>query len=265
MRKTLILAAMALGLAVAANAQVTLTNQNSVVTINPNQNAPLISAGMNSWTVDGVNELFQQAYWYRIGATGGEALVNTISAPVITPAGANSVNIQYLNNLIRLDINYTLIGGAIGSGTSDVSEVTRVTNVSAAAYTLHLFEYDDFDLGTSFSDDSAQLVNSSTIRQFDAQTNALVGTVPVPSHWQIAVSGPIFNSLIDANPTTLTDSGSPFGPGDATFAFQWDVTIAPGDTFLMSKNKLIDQVIPEPVSLVSLGAFGLLALRRRKK
>ena len=135
----------------------------------------------------------------------------------------------------------------------------------AAAYTLHLFEYDDFDLGTSFSDDRAELVNSSTIRQFDAQTNALVGTVPVPSHWQIAASGPIFASLTDTNPTTLTDSGSPFGPGDATFAFEWDVTIAAGDTFLMSKNKLIDQVVPEPVTLFSLGAFGLLALRRRKK
>jgi len=259
MRKTLITAAVMLGLAVAATAQVvTLTNQNSVVTINTTQTASNSSAGMNSWTVDGINELFQQVYYYRIGETGGEQVVNRISTPTNTLFGTNSANIQYSNTQVRVDINYTLIGGAVGSGTSDVSEVTRITNISAAPFTMHLFEYDDFDLGTSFSDDRAELVNSSTIRQFDAQTNALVGTLPVPSHWQIAQSGVIDGSLQDTNPTTLTDTGSPFGPGDATFAFQWDVTIAAGDTFLMSKNKIIDQVIPEPVSLLSLGAFGTL-------
>lgn len=264
MKRILLLAAATLGMAVGASAQVVLTNQNSTVTIDASQAAPTVSAGMNSWLVEGANQLFQQAYWYRIGETGGEQLINRISAPTVNQASANTANIQYANTQLRVDITYVLIGGALGSGTSDVSEVTRITNLGPAPISFHLFEYDDFDLGANFADDRAELVNSSTIRQFDSLTNAMVGTVPVPSHWQIAVSGPIFTSLTDNNPTTLTDSGSPFGPGDATFAFQWDVIINPNDTFLMSKNKLID-IVPEPITLVSLGAMGLLALRRRKK
>lgn len=264
MKKVLFLALAAVGLGAAASAQVTLTNNNSVVTIDPTTTAPHFSAGMNSWVVDGVNELFQQAYWYRVGATR-ENVINTIGAPIVTPNGTNQVNIRYNHNQFSLDLTTTLIGGAPMSGTSSVTEIMRITNTSGTALDFHLFEYDDFDLGTSFSDDNAVLVNSSTIRQFDAQTNSLVNTVPVPSHWQIAVSGPIFNSLEDAGPTTLTDSGSPFGPGDATFAFQWDVLMAPGDSFLMSKNKIIDQVVPEPATMLALGGLAFAAFRRRKK
>lgn len=49
-----------------AKADVVLTDLNSVVSIDPSS-----SWGMHTWTVDGVDQMYQQWFWYRIGAAGG--------------------------------------------------------------------------------------------------------------------------------------------------------------------------------------------------
>jgi PEP-CTERM motif len=65
-----------------------------------------------------------------------------------------------------------------------------------------------------------------------------------------------------SSPVTLNDVMTS-GPaaGDATWAFQWDVTIAPGGSFLISKDKALD--VPEPGCL-SLLSLGLVAFAARK-
>jgi len=72
--------------------------------------------------------------------------------------------------------------------------------------------------------------------------------------------------LNDGGPTTLADNPG-VGPGDATWAFQWDFLLNPGQTFQVSKDKRIGAV-PEPASLLLLGSGllgGLKAVRRRRK
>src|SRR5579872_6941736 len=72
------------------------------------------SAGMNSWTVNGQNQLNQQWFWYQ--TDGGIAQpINNISAPTITsstgPNGINNVTATYQNASIGVAINYVLTGG----------------------------------------------------------------------------------------------------------------------------------------------------------
>ncbi|MCE9559530.1 MAG: PEP-CTERM sorting domain-containing protein [Armatimonadetes bacterium] len=260
MKKQLITLAL-LGLSALSFGQINLTDGNSTATVDPTSNNLSFLRGMNSWNVDGTEQLFQQWYWFRVG-NSAERSIDTISAPTVTLFGTNSAKVSYANAQLSIDITFTLIGGATGSMTSDVGEIVRVHNLSGAALDFHLFEYDDFDASGTSGDDRGFLQNSSTIMQQDAATSITVGSVPAPNHWQIAGIPTIFDSLEDGSATTLGDTGSGSGPADLAFAMQWDAPIAARGSFLMSKNKLITAV-PEPSSLLVIG-LGLIGLAKRR-
>jgi len=57
----------------------TVVNQNSVYTFDFTG-----GGGLTGWAVDGQNQLFDQWFYFRIGASGGENPINAISAPVVT-------------------------------------------------------------------------------------------------------------------------------------------------------------------------------------
>src|SRR5437588_8453978 len=86
-------------------AQFTLVDGNSKATIQVNS-----SAGMSSWTVDNVNQLSQQWFWYRIGAASPESSVNTISPAVATQTSAQQLTSRYANNQLSVTVDYLLQG-----------------------------------------------------------------------------------------------------------------------------------------------------------
>ena len=52
---------------------VTLANGNSTALVDVGS-----SAGMYNWTVDGVNQLAQQWFWYRVGSANGESPISAL-------------------------------------------------------------------------------------------------------------------------------------------------------------------------------------------
>jgi len=247
-----------------ATAQVQLIDQNSSVTIVTNS-----SAGQNHWVVDGSDVLHQQWFWYRVGNTGGQNSIDTLPAQFalsdtdpFTDSHLDTLSALYTGAGFTIQLRLSLQGGAVGSQTADMDEQIKITNTSAQPFDFHFFQYVDFNL--SASADTAFMTNANTVDQFgNGQSVSETVATPASSHHEIAVTPTILNLLGGASPLTLNDVNSA-GPDDVSWAFEWDATLAPGGTLLISKDKHL--IVPEPTTfmLTALALGGLLLFPRRK-
>src|SRR4051812_30942145 len=82
-----LLLAVALVISQSASAATTTISQNNS-SINFDFGS---SAGMKDWFVDGVDQLNQQSFWYRLGNVGPQLdLTSITAAPTITPFGTRN-------------------------------------------------------------------------------------------------------------------------------------------------------------------------------
>ena len=231
---------------------ISLSDGNSEVAIDPYS-----QAGVSNWTVDNVDQLYQQWFWYRIGSSGPESSIDTLGTPTITQYSADYATVTYAgSNGVTIKVGYTLSGGGPGSGTSDLAENIKITNTSQSAQTVHFFEYSNFVLlgSDTPNGDYVQFQNNSSVNQWKAgSSESLSETVisPVPNHREAASYPTTLNELNGISGYQLSDlnSNSPstvLGPGDMTWAYEWDTTMLPGGTFLISKDKQLSGVTPAP-------------------
>jgi len=228
------------------------------------------SQGVNSWVVDGTENLYQQWFWYRIGDQVGESSLDTLGPPTgvlhsnfdLDP-GMERLALQYTGAGFVVSISFDLTGGLPGSGASDLAETITIDNLGSSPLDFHFFQYVDLDLVGAPSSDTVQMLNANTVEQ--RQGLAVVSetvVTPASSHHEVGEYPATLNSLTDGLPTTLSDADGPLGPTDATWAFQWDFTIPGKGTVQISKDKRL--AVPEPATLGFLVLSGALTLLRRK-
>jgi hypothetical protein len=263
------------GFAASAHATTfTLSDKNSSVQIDDAS-----QSGMFNWTVNGVNQLAQQWFWFRVGSTGPESSINTLPLLSATASDTNgnglndTLSLSYGNNstasLYRIDVTYSL-QGTTASGSS-IGETINITNNSTTSpLDFHFFQYSHYTLGNVAGAETEALLNPNTVRVLGTG-NLFSETVVTraPDHYELGLTPDSPNTLTrlnDANPTTLSDGPTTRGPGDATWAFQWDQSIAPGATFTISKDKSL-QLVPEPgtLTLISVGLLGGLVFLRKRR
>jgi len=260
-----LLAAAALAAPAAAGLYIPLDDLNSEVRFNPD-------VGVIGWDVDGINQLKQQGFWYRIE---GQARAPLASLGFVDAKpsdndfddGNETLNVLYGNpnpGGFSVALTYTLVGQAANSRSSTLVENIAFNNRTAQAVRLQFYQYCDFDLNGTKDDDSVQRVNLNNMRQWDAGTTVAETVVtPPPVLSEVATFDATLVKLNTTN-TDLDGTQGPLGPADVTWAFQWDLTVPAGQTVQISKIK---NVTPEPATLALLGA-GLamsVALRRRRR
>jgi hypothetical protein len=225
----------------------TLANVNSVA-----QFETATQANNFNWTVEGVNQLAQQAFWYRIGNGGPEVSVNTLPIAVqgVTDSNfdgnADTLFVRYISNGVRVETRYQLQGGLPGSEASDMDERISITNLTDGPMDFHFFQYADFDLQGDPNGDSAAFTNLNTVQQYKSAARLTETVVtPVPSHRDIAFFPVTRNGLNDGVATTLSNTpiGTVVGPGNMTWAYQWDFVLLLGTTFQIIQDEHIGTLL----------------------
>lgn len=265
------------GLVLETNAQVvTLQDKTSVAKIDLTNPDPSL-VGMFQWSVQGQNELRQQWFWFRVGATP-EAPINTLGLQSATPfLGTRGLTTVYGAGPLTVQIDYLLTGSSAvpvnGLAQSDIQETITLHNSGANPIPLSFFQYSDFDLAGAGNDtvtlgkDPGGLYNSANQSDgVSTLTESVSVTAPSASHGEANFFNSTWLKLNDGNPDNLNDIATA-GPGNVTWALQWDTSIDPGQDFIISKDKHLQvQIIPEP-SLFALFGIGLVGfvLRRQRK
>ena len=263
-----------LGAVFQSQAQVVLHDANSTAIINPTS-----QAGMFHWDLNGVNQLQQQWFWYGIGA-GPTFSIDTISAPTVTPKGANEAIISYANAGFSVTVDYVLTGGSpipdINNHVNgDIGESIKIVNTTTNVLPFHFYQYSYFNINGANSD-TVQLGQNlhglfneaDQIGPFGSLSETVV--TPGANHGEVAPLGATLAKLNGGGPVVLGPPffSGPLGPGAVTWALQWDFLIGPGASAVISKDKYLDvQVIPEPstIALVGVIAGGWILRRRQSK
>ncbi len=261
LNSNIFMAAALLGSTMQASAAViNLTNDNTDIAFND------ADASIQNWVIDGSNIVYEQYLYYRVNNAGGENRLDALTLTNSASYANRFLELQYAATGFILDLTYVVDGGAAGSRVSDVAQTLTVTNTGANALDISLFLYNDFDLGSTASDDSAVQVNANTIRQSDADIGYVetVGT-PAPTHFEIDSFSNIRDQLDDLSPTVLLDVDS--FSGDVTWAWQWDLSLQAGASSQISLDTRADLnpvPLPSALWLFGSGLIGLATMLRRR-
>lgn len=262
----------------AAASLLALSDDNSIAAFDPNFSENPSNSGLLFWSVDNVNQLFQDSFWYRAGSEGGEALISTLDLLDVqqTQPADNQVSALYAGTGFEIGLDLTLDGGRQGSGVSSLFEDILVTNTGSEPLDFHLFNYTDFDLTNSGEQDTAE-IGGQTAAQQDGGTFTTQVVDPVASYYQAAAFPDLLAALEDDAATTLKNFSGPV-TGDVDYAFQWNFILDPAASFSISNTKSIapspapiptptpSASVPEPATALGFISFlGLILLRRKKK
>jgi hypothetical protein len=254
---------------------VQLTDLNSTAIVDTGS-----QAGMFHWDVQGQNQLHQQWFWYGVG-NGAVRSIDTISAPIDTQLSPSDLTSTYVNpGNYSVSVHYTLTGGStVAPGqfaSSDIGEAIRIQNLSGVLLPFHFYQYSYFNLNGN-NNDVVELFTQHGLYNDAYQTDGASGlqeTVATPgaNHGEVAPLGGTLAKLNSGGPVTLGPpfGAGPVGPGEVTWALEWDMTLAPGATLLISKDKQFSVEItsvPEPsaLALLGLGGAALALFKRRAK
>lgn len=230
-----------------------------------------LNSGQIAWEVDGISQLFAQEFYFRrasdtrelrLDATNLtlEGVLASDTNPFRDDADDALAQLFSDDNGLQIETIFTLRGGTDFSGRSDLAEQIVIRNNGNESLSLSFFQFVDFDLGGDAGDDFGQIVNANTVNQSD-DGFFISETVVTPQAtlFQVGDAGEMTAMLNDDSIDVL--DGTESFSGNVAWSFQWDIELAAGQSFIISKDK---SIVPAPGSVALLGLAGLVATGRRR-
>jgi|GEM_PF-5692806 len=253
-----------LGMGVRANAAiVTIIEGNSTGFVDPS------NGEVENLYVGGVRQLVQQSLFYRIGNTGPEKQLSSL-----TPSGIvrtqSSMFLNYTSPGFTVSVSYGLSAGP--DSTSQAQLLTEVffNNTTNTPLDLHVFQYDHFTVHGSTSNNALTINNEAGLvsQTSPGKLGASVTVSPVADRFQGGFSPSILSQLTDSLPTTLNDTNSSLSNGNLEFAMETDSSVGAFGTLPVISIETFNPGVPVPAAfwmgLTTLGAIGAVGLVRRK-
>lgn len=232
------------------------------------------TGGMNFLSTDGqTSKLRLQGFWFRTAGMDREFNIATLALTGFFSSDTNSFTdirhdtlaLQYSGLGFNIQPTWTLRGGNAGSGRADVLELIAINNTGQTPLVISFFQYSNFVLSTQAGPfDFAQIVGGQhNTAQQQGNAGFLSETVvtPAPTRYSAGDANALL-ALLENNSVDNLDNNAAFGPGNAAWAYQWDLVIPVGGTVLISKDK---SLIPTPGASALLAVGGLVAMRRRRQ
>jgi hypothetical protein len=232
----------------------TLHDANSSVTIG--------TGGAGSWTVDGNNVLNKELFFYQAGSGVPSGLDNSVVSQSSTGPGSQPVlTTTFTSNpadpSFKLQVTYTLTGGAVGSGESILQESVRLINTSLAPLNFNLFQYADFNLNNPsaslFQNASHTLFNDILITGGPGMGEGMEAAMnPGSVSGEISSDGSLLTRLVSTpSGYQLADNASAGGVSwsGSQYALEWEFrNILPGGSRLLGETFDVEGIMPIPES-----------------
>jgi hypothetical protein len=250
-----------------AQAGLILTQGSSSVTIDHTL------GGVDSWTINGKENIDNEWFWMQVGATGTAHKVGSIGSVSETQV-SSTIGLQtFTTPDYSLEVLWKLAD--TGGGLSQLTENLTLTNVSSSTKNYRLFEFTDFDLFGGLIGSVVPTTNSGGkyVRATQTSTNGTVGevgmldTYAADRYEATTAHGALIPLIETPGGYNLANTVGTVGPGDVEFALQWNRTVTVGNSVTLAKSKTISPVVPEAgtVILFGLGILGVGLTRRFRK
>lgn len=150
--------------------------------------------------------------------------------------------------LFSAELTLTIADAPTGATLTQVMVITNI-NPTGGSLDINLFHYNDTDLDASAGGDSAASLGGTAMEISESSTSFYEGVGA--SGYAVDTFANIRSLFSDGVPTTLANTGLPFGPADFTGAFQWIHNIPPQGSQTTVVNN--DVAGPIPVELIEWG------------
>ena len=218
--------------------------------------------GMYSLIVDGIERLYRQWFWYRIGPAGKEASLDSLSLTSATPPTTttpNTLTLKYtLPSVFEITVSYLLTYPA--GGNARLQKYITIQNISDSGLDYHLFEFTDLEItDLPIQNDNIEAVGSKIYQngeQIDGSAVTIVHeSTPPPDRYDFDnMDIYILPEMNDDSPTDLSIPQTTYVYGeDMQFGLQWDISIPAGQSVSFTINDDLYYTLPVTASKTHTG------------